>query len=442
MPSFLPQEFERLTKVYIEKTPKSAALYEAARQALPGGNTRNNLYFAPYPPYFEKGEGCFLFDVDGNRYFDFLSDFTVSICGHSNPTLKAEILKVLESGTNFGGCIEAETELATAIQSRFPSMEKLRFVNSGTEANLYALQTALAYSKKSKVIVFSGNYHGGVMNYNQAHSPINVPFDTLILPYNDTAAFEAAITEHNAEVGAVVVELLMNSGGCIPADPAFIQSIRAHTAQFDIPFIIDEVMTARLNYNGLQSQYAVEPDLTTLGKFIGGGFSAGAFGGKHKYMEIFNAEHADFIAHGGSFNNNVFSMKVGAKSLNTILTKEAMTALNEKGEALRIHLNQLFDTANVPLVFTGGGSVMNLHLARTPPTQKNTNPLSKELCALFHKFLLNEGIWVATRSLIALSLETTDQAVSALIKATEKFIDRYAAELKALDVETESNANA
>jgi len=432
MTAFIEREINRLSDNYQFRTPLSRKQFEIARKSLPGGNTRNNLYFAPYPPYFERGEGSKLTDIDGNNYIDFLSDFTVAICGHSNPTLIEEAQKTLSQGMSYGGCTAAESRLAEAIKDRFNSIEQLRFANSGTEANLYALLTALAYSKKNKVIVFEGNYHGGMLNFCHPNIPINAPFDTIILPYNDPAAFETALLEHGDQVGAVMIELMMNSGGCIPADQEFVDTVRKQTLAHDIPLIVDEVMTARLNYHGLQEKYQITPDLTSLGKIIGGGFTIGAFGGKEKYMRLYDTQKSGFTAHGGSFNNNVLSMNVGAASLSNVLTKDVMVMLNEQGDNLREQLNKIFYDAEVPLVFTGGGSVMNLHLAKATPISKNTNPLSAEICKLYHRFLLNEGIWIAPRGLIALSIETTDKGIHILIEKTNDFISQYRADLKGL----------
>ncbi|NIB42478.1 aminotransferase class III-fold pyridoxal phosphate-dependent enzyme [Pseudomaricurvus alkylphenolicus] len=432
MSSFIDQEIERLKEIYLERTPNSRRVFEQANASLPAGNTRNNLFFPPYPPYFERGEGCRLIDVDGNSYLDFLSDFTVAIYGHSHPRLQQETREVLERGCSYGGCIPAEHRLADAIKARFTGIEQLRFTNSGTEANLYALLTVLAHSGKSKVIVFEGNYHGGVMNYCHPNIPINAPFETIVLPYNDAEAFEQTMSAHGQEVGAVILELMINSGGCIPATEEFAAKVRQLTRQAGIAMIVDEVMTARLGYHGLQGKYGIEADMTTLGKIIGGGFSIGAFGGKREYMEIYDAQRPGYTAHGGSFNNNVFSMHAGAVALTEILTAEVMDSLNQRGDLLRAQLNKIFEEAEVPLLFTGGGSVMNLQLTRTPLLQKNRNPLSAEVAKLYHRFLLDRGIWLAVRGMIALNIAMDAEAYQALLHATSAFANHYQKQLQAL----------
>ncbi len=433
MANFIKHEIERLTAAFQLNTPESLRAFQSANELLVAGNTRNNLFFPPYPPYIEHGEGCYLFDIDGNRYIDFLSDFTVAIYGHSNQRLADKTKEVLAEGTNLGGCIIAETNFANALKKRFVSIEKIRFANSGTEANLYALATALAFSKKSKVIAFEGNYHGGIMNYCHNDIPINAPFEREVLPYNDINAFEKVMKEHRNEIGAVIMELMINSGGCIPAKQEFVDNIRHLTLKYDIPLIIDEVMTARLGYHGLQGKYGIEADITSLGKFIGGGFSIGAFGGKEKYMSIYDAQRPGYTALGGSFNNNVFSMNLGATALEEILTKEVMDSLNRSGDELRNKLNRLFEEADVPLIFTGGGSVMNLHLATQELSELNRNPLSSEVCKLYHRFLLNQGIWIAPRGLISLSIALEKQEFNRLLEETANFIRTYLADLRALN---------
>lgn len=438
MTSFIDAEIEQLQSDFCRKTPQSALLFAQASRMLPGGNTRNNLYFSPYMPFVERGEEGVLIDVDGNHYVDLLNDYTVAMFGHSHPRLLRAIEEQLPLGMSFGACIAAETRLAEAIAKRFPAMNMIRFSNSGTEANLYALLTALAYAGKSKVIVFEGNYHGGVMNYCHVASPINAPFELLQLPYNDSAAFDRAMEEHGDSIGAVIMELMMNTGGCIPAERDFATRVRAATAAADIPLVIDEVMTARLDYHGLQQQYGIVADITSLGKFIGGGFSIGAFGGSEKYMAMYDARQAGFTPHGGSFNNNVMSMSVGTVALEEVLTREVQREVNQRGERMRELLNTVFQQADVPLVFSGGGSVMNLHLGRVAPRQKLSSHESAKIQKLFHRYMLSRGYWVASRCLIALSTAITDQMVSAFVAEVEHFVQRYAEAIRALEASSDS----
>ncbi len=410
---------------YIERTPRSAELFARADQHLPAGNTRNNLYLEPHMPFLCEARDAELTDVDGNRYVDLLNDFTVCVPGHSHPQLLAAASESLSRGMSYGGCIAAEAELAECIKARFPNMEQLRFANSGTEACLYAAQTVLAARKRSKLLVFDGNYHGGVMNFCAPNVAVNVPFDLVRVPFNDTAAFHAALAEHGDSLGAVIMELMMNTGGCIPATADFALAVRDATEAAGIPLIIDEVMTARLGYHGLQGQYGISADVTCLGKMIGGGFSAGAFGGAPEFMQLYDPRRGSFTPHGGSFNNNVMSMYVGLVALRDVITRPAMDEMNQRGDALRARLNSLFEAADVPLVASGGGSVMNLHFGRSLPQRANADTRSKPVQSLFHRHMLVNGYWVAGRALMALSMANNDEQLEAFLDRVSDFVTAY-----------------
>lgn len=433
MTNALDQACEALAARYRAATPRSQALHEAACAVLPAGNTRSNLYFAPYPPTIARGEGSRLFDADGNAYVDFLNDYSVALCGHSHPRLLTAAGDVLKDGMSYGGCITAEVTLGNALRRRFPLLEHIRFANSGTEASLYAVLTALQFTGKSTILAFHGAYHGGMMNYGPGGDRLNVPLDRVMVPYNDIAAFDAAIAAHGDRLGAVVMDLMLNSAGCIPADPDFARHVRAVTAMRDIPLIIDEVMTARLGYGGLQQAYGVEGDLAAFGKIIGGGFSAGAFGGRADMMAVYDTRGTGTSSHGGSFNNNVFSMKVGTVALTEVLTPEVMRAVNDRGDALRHRLNTLFQDHDVPLYMTGIGSVMNVHVGRTPLRRAPTHPASAKARRLLHLHQLCQGFWTAPRGMIALSIVNTDAEIDSFVTGMADFLALHAPILRDLE---------
>ena len=429
----LSHEVAALNARYAARTPASRALFEKADAPMPAGNTRNNLFFGPYMPFFSSAHEATLTDVDGNDYIDLLNDFTVCVPGHSHPALVQAATGSLQRGMTYGGCIPEEAELAACLQQRFPNMQKLRFANSGTEACLYATQTVLAVRKRSKLLVFEGNYHGGVMNFSQPDVPINAPFDLVKVPYNDVEAFQQALQVHGDSIGAVIMELMMNSGGCIPAAADFALAVRDGTAALGIPLIIDEVMTARLGYHGLQGQYGIDGDITCLGKMIGGGFSAGAFGGAPEYMTLYDPRGERFTPHGGSFNNNTLSMRAGLVAMRDVVTPAAMAAMNTHGDELRSRLNRRLADLDVPMVFSGGGSVMNLHFGRSAPTRAHADPRSKPLQQLFHRYMLVNGVWVATRALVALSMANTVAQTERFAELCSDFARLYAARLREME---------
>ena len=207
---------------YAERRPASEAEWRSAARVMPGGNTRTILYFDPFPVCMTSGSGCNLVDVDGIRYVDLLGEYTAGIYGHSNPVIQAAVIEALRNGLSLSAHNPAEVRLASLICARYPSIERVRFTNSGTEANLLALATAAAFTGRERVLVFEGAYHGSLFKFGEPRSPINVPHRFIVAPYNDIAAARAAIREHSQHLAGILVEPMLGAGGCIPGDPAFL----------------------------------------------------------------------------------------------------------------------------------------------------------------------------------------------------------------------------
>ena len=237
----------------------------------------------------------------------------------------------------------------------------MRFTNSGTEANLLAISVARIFTKRKTVLVFDGAYHGAVFGFAGGGSPINAPFDYVLAPYNDIGATRALIAAHADDLALVILEPMIGSGGCIPARHDFLRMLRDETTRVGALLVFDEVMTSRLAPGGLQSVAGVKPDLTTLGKYIGGGMSFGAFGGRGDVMDLFDPRRPNALPHAGTFNNNVLTMSAGLAGLTQVYTPDAARALNARGEALRSRLNALCEAAGAPLQFTGIGSMLAVH---------------------------------------------------------------------------------
>src|SRR6202040_1722996 len=307
-------------ELYAARNPKSAALYEAACASLPGGNTRSAIYAEPFPLTMVRGEGAHLWDADGHEYVDFLSEFTAGLYGHSHPAIRRALDEALDSGWNMGAHGPAEARFAKAICDRFPSIELVRFTNSGTEANLMAVAAARAITGRPKILVFKGGYHGGVFYFRGHGSALNAPFDFLLGPFNDLDAVEAVVQPHRAELAAILIEPMQGTTGCILAERSFLAGLRALADETGAFLIFDEVMTSRLAPGGLQEVHGILPDMTTLGKYVGGGMSFGAFGGAARIMEWFAPRRADGFQHAGTFNNNVLTMNAGHVGLTEIYT--------------------------------------------------------------------------------------------------------------------------
>lgn len=418
---------------YTARNPQSLARHNAASAVMPGGNTRTVLYYLPFPLGIARGESCYLWDLDDHRYVDFLGEYTAGIYGHSHPVIRAALDQALDGGLNFGATNNMEVKLAQAVCARFPSIDLVRFTNSGTEANLMALTAARAFTKRSKLLVFGGSYHGGVLYFSGGEgSPVNAPYDFVLAPYNDLAATEALINQHGHDLAAILIEPMVGGGGCIPATHEFLAMLREAATRHGTILIFDEVMTSRLSPGGLQAVHNILPDMTTLGKYIGGGMSFGAFGGRTDLMAQFDPSRPDALPHAGTFNNNVLTMSAGFAGLTEVYTPEAAVALNARGDALRTRLNELCQRHEVAMQFTGFGSMMNVHMTDAPlRSPADAAKGDQALRELFFFDMVEAGIWLARRGMINLSLPLGAAEDDALVNAVDQFIQRRMALLEA-----------
>ncbi len=417
---------------FVAANPESRARFEAAARVMPGGNTRTVLFYEPFPLCIARGEGARLWDVDGHAYLDFLGEFTAGIFGHSDPHIRAAIDAALDAGINLSGHNTLEAELAGIVCARFPSIEQVRFTNSGTEANLLALAAAVVHTGRRKVMAFEGAYHGGVLSFGAGPAPVNVPHEWVMAPYNDRARAEALIAAHADSLAAIVVEPMLGAGGCIPGDPAFLAGLREAATRHGIVLIFDEVMTSRLAPGGRQGDLGIAPDLTTLGKYIGGGSSFGAFGGRADIMRRFDPREPGALSHAGTFNNNVISMAAGIAGMTKVLTPAAIRAVNARGDRLRDSLNAMFRRRRAKLSATGLGSIVGLHgtdrPVRSTADLAAADPAIKDL--VFFD-LLARGFYFARRGFMALSLPLTDADCDALVAALDDTIASRGALLQA-----------
>ena len=409
-------------EAYIRRNPRSLARFVEATAVMPGGNTRTVLHFDPFPVAMVKGEGCRLWDADGAEYVDFLGEYTAGLYGHSHPVIRAAVDRALDAGIGFGATNMTEPKFASAVCRRF-ALDRVRFTNSGTEANLMALATACASTRRRGVMVFRGGYHGGVFSFAQGGSPINAPYDFVVAPYNDIDGTLALVEQHGAGLAAIILEPLQGGGGCIAAAPEFLHRLREAATRVGALLILDEVMTSRLAPGGLQSVVGVKPDLTTFGKYIGGGMSFGAFGGRADIMDLFDPRRADALPHAGTFNNNVLTMTAGLAGLTEVFTPEATVALNARGDALRERLNTQCRAAGAPIQFTGIGSMLAVHMTLLP-IRSSTDAAKGDakLKDLFFFDMLAQGIWMARRGMMALSLPIGDAECDLLAGAVEEFL--------------------
>ncbi len=412
---------------YRADNPKSLAQHRAACAVMPGGNTRASIHVDPFPLTMARGEGARLWDLDGHEYADFLSEFTAGIYGHSHPAIRKAIEAALTGGLNFGAHTEIEARFAAAVCARFPSIELVRFTNSGTEANLMAVSAARAITGRSKILVFGGGYHGGVFYFRGHGSPLNAPFDFLLGRYNDLEALETLVRSHRQELAAILVEPMQGTTGCIPAERDFLAGLRALANETGALLIFDEVMTSRLAPGGLQEVHGILPDLTTLGKYLGGGMSFGAFGGRVEIMERFDPRRPDAFQHAGTFNNNVLTMNAGMVGLTELYTPERARALNQWGDRLRQRLNAVVRRPGLAMQFTGVGSMMSVHMTDGPiRSEEDAARGNGALRDLFWFDLVASGIWFAKLGMFALSIALDDEDGDKLVAAVEEFVQARA----------------
>ncbi len=454
---------ETLIEEYQKKTPGSAKLCEKASHLLPGGVSANIKFFEPYPIYMKHGQGAWLTDVDGNRYVDYLLSYGPLALGHGHPTVRAALLEQFDThGTLlYGTSHDLESEYAETIMRHFPSMEMVRYTNSGTEATLLSLRMAYAYTGKYKIAKFEGHYHGG---FNQVLLSVNPPVaqagnskrpapvsetaglepfqydNTLILPFGDLEACTALLEEHKNELAAVIMEPLQ-SGYIVPSLD-FMRGLRTITASLGIVLIYDEVKTGfRAGLGGAQGYYDVKPDLTCLGKVVGAGMPMGVLGGKREMMmkaapirgsDVFDlstgtrSSAKDVLFHSGTYNGDPLILRAGLASIR-VLEKEFAT-VEVLTERLKIGLKALFDKYGIAALLPGLGTVFNIVLTDQPEIRTYRNMQAADLPRrkLLDFALFQEGIYNKPTNRYSLSTAHDDSVIDYTVRAFANALDRIA----------------
>jgi glutamate-1-semialdehyde 2,1-aminomutase len=425
--------------MYPDPNSRSQKMYDRALSSLPGGNTRTTVFMKPYPIYAARGEGCRVWDLDGTAFIDCINNFTSLIHGHAHPALIKAASDQLALGSAFGLPTQSEVELAELLASRLPSVDQLRFTNSGTEAVMMALKAARAFTGRPKIAKCEGAYHG---SYDYAEvsldptpeqwgrnapvsvayargTPDNVLADVVAIPFNDTEAAVSLIREHGAELACVLIDPMPNRAGLAPADKAYVQALREVTREIGALLIFDEVITFRLGYAGAQGIWDIEPDLTTLGKIMGGGFPVGAVGGRKDVMAVFDPRPGKpMLPHGGTFSANPVTMRAGLAAME-LLDHAAFARLDAMGEAVRSGISGAFRRHGVPGGTVGLGSLLKIHFADRPVRDYRSAYLTEREAqrqAVFNRGLLNRGVLAAGYGLMALSTPMLDADIDAIIE--------------------------
>jgi glutamate-1-semialdehyde 2,1-aminomutase len=401
--------------MYPDPNSRSKALHGRALASLPGGNTRTTVFMQPYPIYAVRGAGAHVWDADGNELLDCIGNFTSLIHGHAHPALVEAATRQIALGTAFGMPTESEIDLAELIVSRLPSAGQVRFTNSGTEAVMMALKAARAFTGRAKIAKCEGAYHG---SYDYAevsldpvpgawgeNAPVSTAYargtppkvleDVVTIPFNDPEGAVSLIRAHGADLACVLVDPMPNRAGLVPADKAYLEALRAVTREAGALLIFDEVITFRLGFNGAQGLWGIDPDLTALGKIIGGGFPVGAVAGSKEVMAVFDPTRGKpALPHGGTFSANPVTMRAGLASMQ-LLDAAAFKQLDETGDAVRAGINKAFEQHRVPGCATGLGSLLRVHFSDRPIRDYRSayqSPREAEQLQRFHIGLLNRSV--------------------------------------------------
>jgi glutamate-1-semialdehyde 2,1-aminomutase len=429
-------------EVYKRTTPASQALHQRAVKGMPGGTTRTTTYFDPYPLYIDRGEGCRVWDADGVERIDMLGNYTAMILGHAHPKVVEAINRQAQRGTAFAAPNPIEVELATLLRERVPSLDLVRFCNSGTEATMFAMRLARAFTGRPNIARIEGGYHG-THDYAEVSThpspadagpperPTAMPDSigtpewavqgSVVLPFNNPDAAERILREesHRESVAAVILEPIIGAGGVIAATDEFIQRLRAVTRELGMLLIFDEVISLRVAPGGAQQLYGVTPDLTTMGKIIGGGLPVAAFGGRAEVMELMDPRRRPNLPQGGTYNGNPLGMAAGLAAMKE-LTPGVYADLNRKGARVKDQLTEVFASHGMPAQVNCAGSLLAIHFTDVPVTDYRSKATSND--HITHDFflaLVNHGVLMAPRAMGALSTPMGESDIQEFVDAVD-----------------------
>lgn len=361
-------------------------------------------------------------------YTDFVGELTAGLFGHSQPLIQQSLIDVIQhTGLNLGGTSKLEAQHAALLCSRF-HLDLIRFTNSGTEANLHAIQGAKRFTGRSKIVVFTGGYHGACFGFPEDKPAENVVDreDFIVAEYNDVEDTKRKIEGNAKEVAAVLVEGMQGAGPTIQGSSEFLRQVQESARKVGAVFILDEVMTSRLAPGGLQELEGLKPDLTTLGKYLGGGITFGAFGGREDVMRVYDPRDGTALAHSGTFNNNTLGMAAGITGISKVYTPEVAVEFNAMGDTFRKSLQDI--TKGTKMTVLGRGSLLGVHFLENGKKELKSyreRQDDHELKELFWLEMMEEGFWMTKRGSLSLMLGTPESELNRFGKAVKAFLNRY-----------------
>jgi glutamate-1-semialdehyde 2,1-aminomutase len=413
----------QIEAVFAARTPRSAALQQRAQALMPGGDTRTSSYHPPYPLTIERGEGPHVVDVDGNRYVDLIGNFTSLVHGNAYPPIVDAVRRQLERGTAWPARNEAQLELAELLTERVASVEQVRFCNSGTEATMLAAYVARAVTGRRKVLMARYGYHGSLEEYEVGFLGHGGP-DTLLATHGDAEDFERVLADRGREIACVVLEPVMGSAGLIASPPGFLARVADAAHRAGALFVADEVITLRLGSGGAQALHGVRPDLTAMGKIIGGGLAVGALGGRADLLAVTHPDGPKLI-HSGTFNGNPLTAAAGVVSVRE-LTSDRIGVMEGQAERLAQALTDAAAARGLPFSLRQVGSMLQLFFTDTPP-EANVVRTDGPTATRFHLAALNHGVFFAGRGLMALSTVVDDALLDEAVDRLGAALDDLAA---------------
>jgi glutamate-1-semialdehyde 2,1-aminomutase len=416
---------------YIARTPQSAAMGPRAQKVMPAGDTRAAGYHTPYPLTIASAKGVTLTDIDGNDYLDLSNNFTSLLHGHAYQPIVDAVSRVIGSGTAWPARNNTQVELAELICERVPSIDLVRFCNSGSEANMLALHVARTHTGRHKILMAQFGYHGSHEAFEAGYfgnTGDKAWPHTIVAPWGDAAAFEAILADQGDEIAAVFLEGAMGASGLVQAPTEFFRRVIDATHRAGAVFVLDEVITLRLSTGGHQVNLGITPDLTTLGKIIGGGYPVGAVGGRADLMSLLDPTRGR-IFHSGTFNGNPVTTAAGVVSYGH-LTSDAVTRMAGQAERLERHLADSAAKVGLPFSCRKVGSLLNMYFSDVLPAASLTRDDS-ETMRLVHLAGMNHGLYFASRGLLVLSTVMTDQHITEVCSRFESVLADVAAEVSA-----------
>jgi len=417
----------KIEEAYRQRTSNSARIIDEAAKYVPDGDFRISIWFEPYPAVMARGDGCRLYDEDGNEYLDFSNNWTSMILGNNHPKVVEAICSQAPRGSAMAAPPQRAYEWAKILCDRIPSVDKVRFCTSGTEAVMFAVRAARAYTGKDMILKMEGNYHGSydIMEMTVGWRklppglPKSVEQDVLVTPFNDKETAERLIKENKDQLAAVIVEGIMGAGGMIPPEDDYMQFLQQVAHDNDVLLIADEVISFRLSTGGAQQVYDFKPDLTALGKTIGGGLPVGAFGGREDVMAVYSPRHKRPAHHAGTFVASSIAVAAAVAGLKE-LTADAIERINSLGWSLRDKLQAILDNLKIKAQVKGYGSLQQLHFTPEPIRHAETAFFTqdRDILRLFHLSLMNKGIFIPNRGFFSISTPMTETETDRAAQAT------------------------